>query len=367
MQFVLKVIKITFILAKRIVKFFYHDTKVIFALMNRNKTRQSSIVSVHLGDKRFTGGNFAIFLIWQPNGIPWYVTNAIVALNNTGVNIIAVVNNEITSDIRKYLQNQCHTLLIRDNSGYDIGGYKDASIFVDLNFSDISRVIYMNDSVYYFKENISELFIKLINSPFDICGTFENREKKYHIQSFCFSVSGRLFKNSKFQKFWNDYLPVNSRLWAINEGEIALSQTMLPLSDQYEILYNASDLVQRLKDCETSSLFQLNKYLPQKARFTEGEFDLLSPQQATAFIVQRIQTRSQIHTGAFLFKKYLNCPIMKRDLVYRLQFTASEISTLMSELQYGEAGELVLQEMEKKGTPRQLSLIKQLRVAVGIL
>ena len=74
-------------IAKRSVKIYYHDRKVLAAKLKRAVYgNPSHIIDTHVGDLRHNGGKYALFLIWQPKEIPWYVENALVALKEAGVN-----------------------------------------------------------------------------------------------------------------------------------------------------------------------------------------------------------------------------------------------------------------------------------------
>jgi hypothetical protein len=54
-----------------------------------------------------------------------------------------------------------------------------------------------------------------------------------------------------------------------------------------------------------------------------------------AFIRAALATGSQVHAGALTYVRHAQCPVMKRDLVYRRQFTAEEIDRFLGE-QFGE-------------------------------
>lgn len=354
--------------AKQSAKLYYHDRKVLAAKIRRKlHGNQNNIIEKHVGDLHHEGGKYALFLIWQPKKIAWYVENALSSLNEAGINVIAIVNHKLSTEQAEYLKQRSHTILVRDNTGFDIGGYRDGTLFLAQEDHNPTRVIYMNDSIYYFKNGLTDLFNKLANSESDICGTFENWEIHYHIQSFCFSVSGCLFKHKKFQGFWENYLPVNSRLWAINAGEVGLSQSMVPIANSIDILYRANDLRDHLKKKSSNELIDLVKYFPSGARINYSLFDELPKEAILQEYIDKIYIRSQIHTGGFLFREFLNCPILKRDLLYRLQFTLDEIEYAIKKTNDEGHIKEILTDFRKKGTVDHLPLIKKLQSASGIL
>ncbi len=354
--------------AVRAAKFRYHTIRVWKAKIDRRFSNKKTIVSVVPGDAQHDGGVYALFLVWQPKKVAWYVQNALESLAEAGINVVVIVNHQLSDAQIAYFKKYASQIIIRDNTGFDIGGFKDATLHMKSLGLDINRVIYINDSIYFFKKGLTNLFKRLANSNADVCGAFENWEIHYHIQSFCFSVNGKTFDNPKFQQFWDEYLPVNSRLWAIRAGEVALSRTMIPIAESIEILYKPNDLRDALNAIsDKSDYLDLINLYPGPIRVG---YEMIEEAPKTAVVqelVSRIGLRSQIHTGGFLYRKYLDCPIMKRDLLYRLQFTADEIEHAL--IVTGHEGHIdeIMTDFRKKGSSDHLPLIKRLQVANGIL
>ncbi len=355
-------------IAKHSVKIYYHDRKVLVAKLKRAVYgNPSHIIDTHVGDLRHNGGKYALFLIWQPKEIAWYVENALVALKEAGVNTIVIANHPLSPDKLSNLKKFSHTILIRDNTGFDIGGYRDGTKFLANSAENIERVIYMNDSVYYSKKGLTGLITRLANSVSDICGTFENWEIHYHIQSFCFSVSDKIFHNEKFQKYWENYIPVNSRLWAIHAGEVGLSKTIVPLTEQIEIIYRANDLRSHLNKKEKRDLLNYVRLLPYPVRITYKDFSDLPKDAIVNEMIDRIYYGSQIHTGGFLFVTLLDCPIMKKDIFYRLQYRFDEIENSLRNIDTDGHTMDILTDMRKKSSVVYLPKLKRLQADSGIL
>jgi hypothetical protein len=333
--------------------------------MRRAAGKRSFITEQIPGELSFDNGRFAIFLIWQPKTIPWYVQNAIDALAEAKINVILVVNHPLKGEMRQALAKQSRFILIRDNTGFDIGGYQDATNFVREQFS-IERLLYINDSIYFFRDGLTDMFRRMADSNSDICTVFENWEFRYHVQSFCFSVSRKIFDLPNFVEFWNGYLPVSSRLWAIQRGEIGLSRAIVPVADTFEIIYTPNDIRAHLKDMTISELLRLNTHLPVRIRLNNSERRL---QRATVedYLIEQISSYSQIHTGGFLYRRYLDAPIIKRDLVYRMQFSIYDVKDCLEAS--GHEGHIddILSDMRRKGAGNQLPLIKKIQFLEGII
>ena len=325
-----------------------HSRYVLVARLRRRFGREKSVVSISTGDLIHPSRTHAIFLIWQPKQTEWFVHNALDALAEAGVNVFLVVNHELSEERRRDLNKRCARLMIRNNRGLDMGAYRDATLA--LHSSDRpDRVIYMNDSVYYFREGLDDLMAALANSQADVCATFDSLEISHHVQSFCFSISGRLFRCKSIQEFWKNYLPANSRRWAIRRGEVAFGAPLMKAAESVEVIYSPAKLEAAIRSVPQEDLPLVPSFLSPRVR---ARLDLLVGSTAddyAAAIVGELNGGSMIHLGGFLLRKYLRCPLMKRDLVYRLQYDIHEIAGLLRLV--GDEGRLIdiLNDLNRKG------------------
>lgn len=364
----IKVKFLIFHLARLLVKLRYHDANVLYSKLKSRFVKRYSILSIENGEREHENKCYAIFLIYQPKGIPWYVRNALDSLNEAGANVISVVNHAVSESQLSYLKKNSKTVLLRDNSGFDMGAFCDSTLYLRSQKIDIDRVIYMNDSTYFFKSGLTELFSRLIISHYDICAPFENWEIHYHIQSFCLSVSGRIFRNTSFQAFWQNYIPVNSRLWAINKGEVGLSRTMIPLAESIDIVYKPNGLRDSLSGLSTlNDRMKLARLIPIPIRGQSSEICSLTKSELPQFFISKIGGGSQIHTGGFIYRKYNRCPLIKRDILYRGQFTIDEIEEALIEIGHEDHFDEIMTDFRKKGKANQLPIIKKLQAASGII
>lgn len=340
----------------------YYYPKIAAAMV---RGRGSGITETWDGTRRHETDVYAILIVWQPGGHYWSVRNALEALGAARVNVILVVNHRIPSHDRELLAAQVHTLLVRDNRGFDFGGYRDATIYATERLR-IGRLLYLNDSVFFFREGLPEFFTSLAQSDADVCGSFENWERHYHIQSFAFSVSARIVQHPAFARFWRRYLSVDARRWAIHFGEVALSRTMVPLARNIAVIYQPNCLRPATADLPATEIATLNEYLaiPQRLDRTARH---LSPDEIVNEILQRVPLRSQAHTGGLLFHRFGHCPIVKRDLVYRLQFTIYEVERALLASGRADHVDEVLAEMRKKGVGSELPLLRRLQFSDGII
>jgi hypothetical protein len=354
-----------FLLSKLCLLLFFVP-KILSARFRRSVRPTPTVLDVIEGSRSFPSGRHAIFLIWQPRGVPWYVQNALDALATAQVNVLLVVNHQLSDARRAELQAQCARIMIRDNTGFDIGGFQDGTNLLRQT-QGVERVMYLNDSVYFFRKGLSELFERLMSSRADVCSAFENWEIHYHFQSFCLSISAAALHHPDVVAFWRNYLPVNSRLWAINNGEVGFSRALLSAVSSIEVIYAPTRLQHILASLPKGDLARLIRYLPGWLRLPTGETTRLQPQALATEIADRVSSRSQIHNGGFLFRRFMKCPLMKRDLVYREQYSIYDIESMLGEL--GDEGHTasILTEMRRKGVGSQLKGWKRLQYNEGML
>ncbi len=333
--------------------------KALAAWYHRSTGRTNGIEQVLQGSLRHPGNTYAIFVIWPGEHISWSVLNALAALEATGVSVILASNAPLSEASRSTLLAKCHTLILRDNSGHDFGAYRDATLFC-LETLDFERLLYLNDSVFYFSAGLKALFDRLAHTKAGACAAFESHEHHPHLQSFCFSVSGTLARHPGFQSFWSTYLPVNSRLWAIHQGELRLSRVIYSLTQDIEFLFTPKALRSHLTGLPLEDLRRLQNLLPRQLR---AEPD--PGQTGVDDLLTQVATRSPIHSGGFLFQKYLGSPLMKRDLVYRLLFTPEEVEQSLRDLGETEHLQEILDELRRRGTGEHLPLVKRLAIIAG--
>ncbi len=88
--------------------------------------------------------------------------------------------------------------------------------------SDIGQVIYCNDSVFVRPSALRLLLQRIRQLDSDYIGITESFDPRYHVQSWFFVASGKLFHSPEFQNFWQEYTPLSYRPYCINKGEVGI-------------------------------------------------------------------------------------------------------------------------------------------------
>lgn len=199
------------------------DTQVIDALNLDSLASNSSQITV-------------IFIHYHPQEIfsPGF-TRLIKSSIDSGFRTL-VISNSRSSFATKFIWRSAY--LQRNNKGYDFGALRDAHHTLEaLGLLGSGRYVVINSSLLNIasKGFGGDKVLDQLASPnesCDITGVTSSYESGvYHIQSYYYSLSSLLFSSSSFTEWLDNYwngvsqgLDVNARQYAINRGELALTQ-----------------------------------------------------------------------------------------------------------------------------------------------
>lgn len=317
-------------------------------------------------------GPFAIFVFYGPDGkVPADVTNALNALSSASVHVLLVSNHKLSSAQTKAFAPMCHSMIERGNQGFDMGAYRDALQWITAKGLNPDRLIFLNNSVYYSHRGLSDFFVNLLG-PEDAVAAFENWGEGHHLQSFALSVSANILNAKCFTAFWDDYVPVNNRVHAIEAGERALSHAVLAAADSSRVIYSVAALRDRLQ-AEGLDFADSAPYLSQPInsadlkRRDELEGLTFTPEETAQHICDIISQTSLIHSGAYFFARYLECPIFKKDIVYRRRFKFWQVEQWLGEVMPDAADrEAYLHLLRKRGDGAKFRGSDRIKYHLGV-
>lgn len=282
------------------------------------------------------------------------------------MNVVLVCNHELKVGQLEFFKKTCSKIIIRGNQGFDFGGYKDAIMHLKSTAS-CSRLIIMNDSVFFSKFGLEGMVQRLLG-PEDVVASYENwiDNEHHHIQSFCLSVSGYVFKTKNFSEFWENYIPINNRVYAIECGEKKLSRAILNDARDSHVIYSVASLYEKLRQLDdplNEQLFLLPfPWRDNILRICENRSNNFMAMKVS----ELINVTSPIHSGAYYFPALLQSPLFKKDLVYRHRFEFWEVETWANHLMRKEDAEEYLAILRKKGDKHVLSKSDQSKYNLGI-
>lgn len=337
----------------------------------RLKNYNTSIESVQKFNDHNASNKYAIFIYYEPDGgVSKSALNILASLKLASVNSIVVCNHNLSEKQINCLGKYAHKVIIRRNQGADFGGYKDAVDYLNREGVMVERLGFLNDSVYYFSRGIDEFVENLFNFN-GVSAAFENWQKphKYHLQSFAICVNETVFNSPSFSNFWKNYRPVNSRIHAIENGEKLLTESIVKSSPKINIIYNIQHLIDRFDEFDLD-VFDLKSAFPTAlTHFISNDLEIEKNHRngkTKTDVINAISAYSPIHTGARFFI-HLGCPLLKKDMVYRMGFSAWKVENICSgAFDDAEVNEF-MSIIRKKGNAYSLSFFKRILFSAGVI
>lgn len=315
----------------------------------------------------WTGGAVAILVLFRPDGeAPGDLVRLARALDAKGVRVILVANHRLSEDQRRAFEGVAGELVERQNQGLDLGAYRALSLELGQRGTTPSRVLYLNDSVFYAARGLDS-FVDALLGEAAVIAAFENWAEGHHLQSFALSVSGEVFVNPAVRDFWRDYRGIDNRVHAIEAGEKGLSAALHAATRDIEVIFPVSALARALRQSDARGV-RIDK-LPIGWRREADR--VLGHAEATGLAMALETARvvgdtSPIHAGAWAFPRFLGCPLFKKDLVIRERFTFAEVEDWSSEVMDEADRREFLAILRQRGEPGRLGRRERRRIAVGL-
>lgn len=356
----------------------YYTTFDVFFQKIKLRNYETDIKSVTDLGLHHDSNKYAVFIYYEPQGaVSLSVRNVVNALNARSINVLVVCNHELSETQQAFFTSNADKLIHRGNKGFDFGGYKDGIKYLKDNQISPTRLLLLNDSVYYFNRGL-ENFIEKLDGSDDTIASFENWDAhhEYHLQSFAMSVSNRVFKSKAFSKFWKQYIPISNRIYAIEKGEKKLSDALRKSSISIEVIYTADKLTTVIEKTTTSDFLSNSIAAPLALRKGLKLNPKLFHRKITEahkkyIVVDQVQKRMETlckgapnHTGWYYFSQ-VGAPIVKKDLVFRGQFRFWEVEHLVSKIYDPNEVAEYLSMLRTKGEIANLTFRRRIKANVG--
>jgi hypothetical protein len=315
----------------------------------------------------------AIFASFSNEQLDESTEKIIALLRKKEAYIIFSTNNPNT----KFIKNkQINVFISHNNCGRDFGQFKTATKYIYQNISSeiTSKVVYLNDSVFYFDSNIN--FIdKFLDENYDFISTFENsgnQKNKWFLSSWMFSVSKNLFTSEIYKKFFDNYLPINHKSYAVNYGEKKLTEVALIFNARIKAIYSNESLLTITKKYidKVGPLKLLNK-LPFSIRndFINSEYSN-DMNNLYYFIYTNLFKYSPTHIFNLLLLEMKLIPFLKKDLFFCGAVSEDHFFYLGSILRKltDDSNKLRIETFFRlRGKPSDFGIWRLLKVKLGLL
>lgn len=175
-----------------------------------------------------SGCKVAIFAMY-PTSDELYqksATNLIDGLIANGLHVLVVSNRAIPTELENEISKRECDFILRKNVGRDFGAYQTGILWLYENgLIDKCEMLLMANDTMLWLESSEQIVTECIKHTWS--SLFLNFEVHTHAQSFFMSFSKEVLRNPEFMKFWKQYLPLNYRRYAIRNGEVKLTTTLI--------------------------------------------------------------------------------------------------------------------------------------------
>jgi rhamnosyltransferase len=207
----------------------------------------------------------AIYLIYDKDGIVSdYILYQLQDLIQNLEYILVVVNGKLTPDSRKRLTKYTDNILVRENTGFDIAGFKEGIEFIGWeNINRYDELLLMNDSCYGPIYPFEVVFNEMNSRDLDFWGltmgkrldissigkgkdivTLKDGYVPVHIQSYFRCIRKKLLCDNSFKDFWETQTNINTFWEAVAYHEIVFTKKFEDKGFSWDVYVHAEEYKQ---------------------------------------------------------------------------------------------------------------------------
>lgn len=183
-----------------------------------------------------------------------YVPYMLSSLRPHAEHIFVVSNSSLTPDSRAKLDGVADTVWVRENTGFDVWGYKQAmEAFGRDRLAEYDEIVLMNYTVFGPVFPFEELFARADAADVDFWGVTAHKAvdpNPYqagpevlpeHIQSHWIAVRRSMFTSREFQQYWDEMPMITSYQDSILTHESRFTQHFADRGFRHEVLFPPAD------------------------------------------------------------------------------------------------------------------------------
>jgi len=265
--------------------------------------------------------------------------------------------------------------------GLDFGQYQIATKYIVNNIGENvpEKIIYSNDSVFFFDQGNYDFLDKLLDSDYDFVGPFEvsglGIHSPWQVAAWLFSVSKALFYSDQFQNFWSNYIPITNKIHAIRNGEHKLTKAALSFSGKVNIIYDNDYLIELFgnyveKNCAENVVNLISSLLIRnyESKFIFDE-NIVNYSNLTYYIKHNLFIYPPSHMFALFLLKEESFPFLKKD-IFLFNFVTYDklpvLEEILCEILGDDAAKEVIRYYLKRGRATEAPLKKRLLIRLGL-
>jgi len=203
--------------------------------------------------KTYAGEKILLIALYEKGRLRPDILNLLKTAKVTGLYVVAVNTLKVLQP--EDLQDLIDCYIERPNFGRDFGSYQTGfmHLFKQGWETKCPRLLMVNDSLFYSKENLAAFLQQTINTDIEVLGATENHEIEHHLGSFYISFHASVLQHIRFKNYWKRYANTDVRPKVIKRGEMKLSKTLrrcVSSPDQYQALFDLNWLAEYISNHE---------------------------------------------------------------------------------------------------------------------
>lgn len=177
------------------------------------------------------GRRLLIYVVYDPRGdVEEYIPYALQHLRDYCTRILVIVNGNLTETGRARLGPFADEIIVRENRGFDIWGYKQGLDSVGDSIADFDEVILANDTWFGPIQSFEPVFERMGSRPLHFWGMTDHVRVEphpftqtgylpYHLQSYWVAVRRDMFLTEEWRAYWRDLPSMDSYSDAVVKHE----------------------------------------------------------------------------------------------------------------------------------------------------
>lgn len=195
------------------------------------------------------GKRVLIYVVYDRRGdVEAYIPYALGKLRDHCDHVLVVVNGELTEAGSAVLGPVSDEILVRENRGFDITGYKEGLDHLGDRLHDWDEVILANDTWFGPIGDFAPLFDRMDHRPLHFWGMTDHPRVEphpftgeeylaYHLQSYWMAVRRDMILSEEWRAYWRDLPPLESYSDAVSKHEAVFTEEFVELGFVAEVAF----------------------------------------------------------------------------------------------------------------------------------
>ncbi|MBD3892471.1 rhamnan synthesis F family protein [Hydrogenophaga sp.] len=232
----------------------------------RQDRRFPGNIEVHAGLAQLTS-KVAIVLVYQPHGLSESIFVTCRHLQGHGYSVLLVANSALTDADLNRLQQLVWRVAVRENFGYDFGGYRDGIRLLRHWAIVPDMLVMLNDSIWFPIFSAETMLVRMEQSFAEFIGALrhvnapaQDAEHAGIFLSYFFLFKRSLLTLPVFVDYWDRYVATSNKYLTVRRGERGFSSALFGAGVRSSGMYSRDLFLQALTSQSNAFLMKTLHY-----------------------------------------------------------------------------------------------------------